>query len=478
MRWKRFLLLVILVLTLSSLSLFVLADSTISVTPVHNQIKIGEEGSFKLSVTNNEAQRQRYTIYSFQSGQGWSVDPYPLKDKIIDLASGQTYTTTIKVRAYESFLPGIYYVSIAIESDLGERRSESLKVYLSPEHPIDYVPSIRATLDINEKINPGKPVSVKLFLENKNPLNLEDLKIRIESDMPEFSKEVSVTLPPLEKKTVEFAITPNPYQQPKMYTLFFVFDRDGQTVKVIDKKIEIIPLLPEFEVVAREDKAFLRKIVMLRIRNTGNVLNEQEVKYPVSFLDGLLSRSAGSDVDTRNDQRYLVWEMLLGPNETREIQYIVDHRLLLYLFLALAVFSSFYFYVKSPIVITKKALTARGTEEGALSEIKVTLEVRNTSRKPIHHVTVTDVVPPIANVGRSLELGTLKPKEMRHTKKGTVVIWGIAELDAQEHRLITYNIKAKLNILGMFSLPRAAVEFVSGRRKGKAYSNIFRLGKE
>ena len=77
---------------------------------------------------------------------------------------------------------------------------------------------------------------------------------------------------------------------------------------------------------------------------------------------------------------------------------------------------------------------------------------------------------------RGLELGTLKPIEVKHTKKGTKVIWSLAELDAHEHRLITYKIKAKLNILGTFSLPRATAEYaVRGKHRRKGYSNVFRI---
>ncbi|MBS3140465.1 hypothetical protein J4479_05690 [Candidatus Woesearchaeota archaeon] len=70
----------------------------------------------------------------------------------------------------------------------------------------------------------------------------------------------------------------------------------------------------------------------------------------------------------------------------------------------------------------------------------------------------------------------MKPKEIRHTKQGTKVIWSLPEFEVQEHRLITYNIRAKLNILGSFKLPRAEAHY--GKRsgkKGKAYSNFLTL---
>ena len=87
--------------------------------------------------------------------------------------------------------------------------------------------------------------------------------------------------------------------------------------------------------------------------------------------------------------------------------------------------------------------------------------------------------PSMSNVERSLDLGTLRPKEINHGKHGTKVTWSLVELDAHEHRIITYKVRAKLNILGTFSLPRAGVEYGKGKRgKGKAYSNIFRVDVE
>ena len=144
--------------------------------------------------------------------------------------------------------------------------------------------------------------------------------------------------------------------------------------------------------------------------------------------------------------------------------------------LAAVILVIFYWLVRSPVMLIKKASTKKGTEAGALSEIKITLEVKNRSEKPLQNVLVSDIVPTIANVEKSLDLGTLKPKEIKHTKKGTIVVWSIAELDAEEHRLITYHVRAKLNILGTFSLPRATAEFTTSTgRKGKGYSNVFRL---
>lgn len=474
MRWKVFLLVSILLIFL--FSAFTVADSTIVTSPIKNEITTAEQGTYSLKITNDEAYLQRYSIYSLQSGQGWNVDPSPLKDKIIELNSGQSHTTTIVATPLEEFVPGIYNVHVTVQSDHGESYTKPLKFYVAPEGPVDYLPAIKATLDMNDKIDPTKPVSIKLFLENRNPLDLTDLKIRIQSTIPEFIKEVAVDLPPLEKKTVEFTIVPSKIQQPKEYTLFFVFERNEETVKIIEKNVEVLALLPKFDKEVKEDKVFLKTFRTLTVTNNGNVRNTQTVKYPSSFLASLFTSSEGKSV-VEEGQRYLTWEIELSPAESLDINMTTNYRLLLYSLAAVLLFLAFYFYVQPPVSINKTAATTKIGDSGALSEIKITLELKNHSKKSLKDVNVIDVVPGIANVDKGLELGTLKPKEIRHSKTGTKAIWSLAELDAHEHRLITYKLKAKLNILGTFSLPRATVEFKRKRRKrpGKAYSNIFRI---
>ncbi|MBI2667115.1 hypothetical protein HYX13_05890 [Candidatus Woesearchaeota archaeon] len=209
--------------------------------------------------------------------------------------------------------------------------------------------------------------------------------------------------------------------------------------------------------------------------NPGNVLTTQEVKYPFSLLSALLTKSEAS-VRLEAGQRVAVWEVSLSPAETKTLSFVTNYRLLFYLVLLLVILGLFYLYVRTPLSVKKTAVASRSTEDGTLSEIKVTLELKNNSGKVLKDVFVTDTVTAIANVEKSLELGTLKPHEIKHASHGTKIIWHIAEVEGKEHRLITYKVKAKLNILGTFSLPRAIVEYkVKGKRQRKSYSNIYRL---
>ncbi|MBI2145923.1 hypothetical protein HYU22_01110 [Candidatus Woesearchaeota archaeon] len=471
MRWRFFIALVLLVLSSS----FVLAQSTIDVTPLDYQITTAEEASFEVTVSNTENVTRVYTLYGLDAV--WGVD---VADRKFSLNPEQSKTTTVRVKPLGPFQPSTYAIKLYVDASTPgdtapvERYQRDLTVVLYPEQPVEYLPSIGVTVDVNEKISPRNPLSIKLFLENRNPLNLAGMTVRIESDIPEFAQDAVVDLPPREQKTVEFSITPNPYQQPREYTLFFVFERNGETIKVVEKKIEILPLLPGFRVEPIEETIFLKKFTQVRITNEGNVLNTQDVKVPVSLPAALFT--SGVDVGSEQGRFYLHWSLALRPNESTTIEYVTNYRILLYIIVLLALFGLFYWAVQPPVQVRKHAVAVKAGEDGTLSELKVTLEVRNRSRRQLKNIVVTDIVPSIANVTKNLELGTLKPLEIKETHRGTKISWSLPELDGHEHRIITYALRTKLNVLGDFSLPRATIEYGKRRGKvGKAYSNIFRL---
>ena len=142
----------LLLIILAMLACSVTAVSIVDTEIVKNQISPHEQAEYKLSIINKKDTKQRYSIYSFV--QGWIIDPSPLKDKIIELEPGQDHTTSILIKPKESFPPGVYHVSLNVESDSGERYSKNLKVYLKPDKPVDYLPSLKVDLDMDEKITP------------------------------------------------------------------------------------------------------------------------------------------------------------------------------------------------------------------------------------------------------------------------------------------------------------------------------------
>lgn len=473
-RWHNLIILVSLLLF--SLPL-VLAASTVTVEPVDNEITLAEEASFRVTITNDANTAQLYTLYGLEVV--WSVTP---EARRFTLAPKESKTTLVTVRPLGPFKPSAYSVKLYVDESANanaapsSRYEKEMPIILYPDEPQEYLPALGLSIDFDEQVSPQQEVPVTLQLVNRNPLNLTNLKIRIQSDMPEFVQEQTIHLSPLQEKAVEFRIMPNKFQPPREYSLFFILERMEQLIKIVEKKVEILPVKVPFSVERTDSKVLLKTNSELLITNQGNVKDTQEVMVPVSFWQSLFT-SGDALVRKEQGQRSLVWEETLEPAEKATLQYTTNYRIPMYVLIIILVLGAFYLYARSPVEVTKSASATKAGEEGTLSEVKLTLEVRNKSGKPMKDVTITDLVPSIANLEKGLELGTLKPSEVKHTHKGAKVSWSLAELDAHEHRLITYQIKAKLGILGTFSLPRASMEYKTARgRKRKAYSNIFRLG--
>ena len=148
----------------------------ITITPIKNYITTSEVASFRVSITNDAERTQTYRIYALELG--WIVEPKP-EDRVFDLKSGETKSTIVTVRAVEPFKPGAYAPTLYIDTFTGNLAEEyvhfpqSLKLYISPEGPVDYLPSIYVAVDMNDKVDPQQPLAITLVLDNRNPLDLK-----------------------------------------------------------------------------------------------------------------------------------------------------------------------------------------------------------------------------------------------------------------------------------------------------------------
>lgn len=450
-----------------------LAQEEILVAPIDNEITVKEEAVFDVTIHNIHGKERTFTLYNLDVI--WSLTPEQAQ---FTLAPGGSKSQRVRVKPLGPFQPSKYLVRLHIDMSSGtaadlptERTSADLPIILFPEEPVEYAPAVKMSVDMDEKVSPEKPLSSKVSLQNKNPRDLSGLRLYIQSEMPEFAQEALVDLPPLEEKTVELTITPNPLQLPKTYTLFFTLDHQGQTVKVVQEELEILAYQPEFTVEKTEESVFLKRFISLAVRNPGNVPQTQDVRVPISFSAALVT--SGMQIVKESGQRYLTRELVLEPGETVTISALTNYRLPLYAVIIVVVLLLLYHILKSPLQLQKRATA----HQGELSEIKVILDVRNTSKKHIKEVRITDLVPSIANLEKGLQVGTITPHDIKHTAQGTKVHWLIAELEPQEHRLVTYSLKAKFNIVGTLSLPRATAEFkregwLSRKGLGKTYSNM------
>ncbi|MBI4980143.1 hypothetical protein HZC30_01130 [Candidatus Woesearchaeota archaeon] len=462
-----------LIILLSS----VWADTVVASAAVVDHITIIDKAYFTLNVTNTDIIEHQYIISS--SDLAWAIEP---KDKVkkITLMPGESYLTELEVYPVKELSPGIYLVPVYIGGDANEE--VQLKVYLGSLTQPGYAPTVKVTVDMPAKVDPSASVSIKILLQNLNALNLTGVKVKLSSEeLPEFAQSAVVDIPSLGTKEVEFSITPNPHQQPKEYTLKVALERFGEDFKVVEQDIEVVTLLPPFSVSKVEEKwSYLKLFQVFEVKNGGNVLNQQEVRVPVSWLQAWLE-TGNAEVKTEQGQRFFTWGVTLGPNSSTAVYSAIDYRIIVYIVIVLALLIWFYIYTSCPLAVKKHAIVTKKDDEGALSEIKITIEVKNKSGKQVKDVTVVDIVPAYAvyhkgGVEAEEMDASVRPQRVTHGKEGAQVIWSLSDLDAKEQRVMSYHLKAKLNILGAISLPRATAEYMKkGGKKRKAYSNIFKL---
>ncbi|MBT3298179.1 hypothetical protein HN385_04595 [archaeon] len=454
---------------------FACADTEITYEVIDNTITLNETASFELTITNNADEPQTYTLYSFASSQGWTMDPAPLSDKVIeDIGSGDSYTVIINAQPLDELEPGVYSLSLQVDGDIDGVSNVILKSYIFSSEPVSYSPSIDVQVDMDSIIDTQEVSSILVHIENNNALNLSDLELEIQCEVDELSETHGIGIGALESKTLEITFELDAYQQPKEYPIYFVFKNGDDTIEVIEKSFEVETLVSPFDYEMEEETVFFKKFVAFTVSNNGNIENVQTFKYPVSIFNALFI-SSDSIVIEEDGQKYLAWDMELSPGEDIVVNVDFNYRILVYLVLSLLAFMIFYWIVKSPVDVRKGVITTLG-KEGALHELKIALEIRNKSNKTLSNLNVIDMIPGIANLEKSLELGTIKPEQVIPAGKETKLIWSLPELEGKEHRIITYKVKTKLDVLGSFSLPRAIVEHKNKKGKvKKSYSNTFKI---
>jgi hypothetical protein len=161
----------------------------------------------------------------------------------------------------------------------------------------------------------------------------------------------------------------------------------------------------------------------------------------------------------KDGKKYLSWYVELEPAQFAQVKVSTSYRSLFYIMLFFAIALVLFFLFKSPLVVTKK-FTSISMKEGGISDIKILIKIKNTGSHRIKDVEVIDKVPHIADIKQDFPVGTLKPdKILTHKMKGTIVKWKLDDVEGSEERMINYEIKSKLSILGNLTLSPVIIKY-------------------
>ena len=472
---KIFLICLALVLALSAVNA---AEFAVGIEPDYQSIRIDQTAEYKITVHNNMDTVENFELYS--PDVTWDVTTVPSSDRILTIAPGAKHTVTVRLKPlYVN--PGLFGVRLNIRvsgKNMLIRNYLMVGVTELNPPPGEYLPAIRSNIVMGDIVDPRENITVKLELENQNRRQINNMDIKLRSDV--INTGYKTNLGPLEKKTVTINLAIDPLTQPQEDVL-----RALIFTSAINKTYQYESMPFSFRVLQygglveniTETKEFLKTIRIITLTNIGNGDFIDVYKVERGFFARLFTSGTPKPKRYREDGvGYTGWSVNLGPYEKVTITEIVSFRVPVAVLILIVICIILYYKLRSPITLHKSA-TVLATKEGGISELKVLIVLKNRTGKVIKGVNVIDKVPHIADVSREFDMGTLHPTKMlKHAKKGTLIKWEMKELDKFEERVLAYKIKSRLSILGDFKLPVTVVKFASrSGRERSSHSNSVTL---
>jgi hypothetical protein len=167
----------------------------------------------------------------------------------------------------------------------------------------------------------------------------------------------------------------------------------------------------------------------------------------------------------------LVWEVPMAAGGTAELLITYNYRPLFWIFLVALIVLIAYYVFRSPVSASKRA-TVIASHEGGITELKVVIELVNRGSKVARHVKVMDLAPRLADVEKDFKETILSPsKIVPHEHTGTLIRWDIDMMEPREHRILTYKMKTKLQVIGGMTLPVTAVNYLIDGQERETVSN-------
>ena len=451
----------------------------VKTTPIKNQINLLEEAVFNITINNLMSVDDTYILSSLNDPR-WRVYSQPLSDyltgKHIDAKSSDSIILHFKP------LQKLYNINYKLELNLKSKRTGDtlilpFHINIVPLKPTkeQYDTNIIMYVNSDEMIDPRKESFISVELKNKAVVDFRGLVLKVSSGL--VNKELFVNLGPHEEKIIRIPLNLSPTQGPLQdFFRVILATPDGESIKQFSKPYAIIGY-SEFYEEKSIKKGFLTKQVRIKVVNKGNKAANYLLKYRTNWFESMFSRTSPKAYYYKEgSKRYLSWNLKLAKGESAEVFINENYWPLFLLLLLLCINLVIYYIFRIPVVVKKEASVIK-LKEGGISKLKVVISVKNRGSKPVSKVKLIDVIPNIAEVEKSLDIGPLKPeKVVKRSSRGTILKWDLGVLDKFDERIVSYKVKSKLSILGWFTLPAAIVKYSIKGKEFKVKSRKVRLG--
>lgn len=453
------------------------ASFDVKVTSIKDKIVVDEVAVFDIAVQNNLDTTEEFTIkkagYPF-----WDMYTDPLQSPINLKVPAQS-ASSIKLFVRPLYITSVdtYTLDIGVVlARTGQEQKVPITIGIKSTEPLigGYIPTVLASVSISpEKIDPREESTIKIVLNNQNPINYTNLTIKIESNL--FKDEIYTPLGPKEEKIIKVT---------KKLDDMVLPQEDRLVIAVFkDERLIVSPIVKEFEVIGYSTQVDSpREQSFLKIRKGVKVKSNDPrykgtIKVQTSpFKNLFLSTYPRAELVKENGRQYLVWNIELEKDRTMTVYTTENYRPIVVIIALAIVAVVLYFVFRSPIVV-RKGIANVLVSEGGVSEAKIVVRVKNRGAKQITNIEVMDNLPHIAHVEKELSIGSMQPHAvLQHPKKGLIIKWTLEALEPGDERVLSYKMKSRLAILGEFNLPAATARCKVGDKVVISNSNRVSVG--
>jgi len=462
---------------LLSMGIAYAASFDVKITPIKDKIVVDDVAEFDVAIQNNLNTDEEFTIkkagYPF-----WDMYTKPLQNPIT-LSVPASGSASIKLFVDPQYITSVdtYTLDVGVVLNrIGQEQKVPLTIGIKSTEPLisGYIPTVITSTSISpEKFDPRKEFTIKIVLNNQNPINYTNLTIKIDGNL--FKDEVHTPLGPKEEKAIEVAKKLDsmaPPQEDRM--VIAIFKDDRMIVNPIVKEFVVQEYSTQEEIPKEQSFLKIRKGIKL-ISNNPDYKGAIRIET-TSIKNLFTTTSPKAELVKENEKQYLVWQAKLGKDKTMSVYTTENYRPIVVI-IALAIAATvIYFLFRSPIVV-RKSIVNVGMSEGGISEAKVVVRVKNRSPGQITSIEVMDSLPHIVHVERELSIGSMQPHAiLKHPKRGLMIRWTIEALEAGDERVLSYKMKTRLAILGELNLPAATARAKVGNKVIISNSNRVSVG--
>jgi len=423
----------------------------------------------------------------------------------LNIKNNQPFDDTFTVSVFPSYLAG---VSASLEKtmvSIGSNSEKNIELYFSA--PLDTEQFMSAfTVTVKSLANTSIEETTKILLQTKrkSPVYISDIKLNKYALNPEEKLIIDVKVTNVDKKaseenymlkteikkgnltlqrfddlvesiparttiTKENSYVIGKYAEPGVYLINSYLKNSLNTVvasKSTTFKVNAIYKLPTDYTKKTTKIGFLTLTTTIVIKNEGNIESPSffvTETLPSVARDLFISSIQPTYVNESNGRVIYSWLVpSLKPGQSIAIIYQINLLgvWVVILIIALAIYFVFEYSFRPTIVKSHKHFGPITRER----EIPIVLELKNKSRKEIKNIVVKDTVPAILRVVNKFQ--TVKPK-IKKIKTGVELVWRFSSLKPREERILSYNVKPIIDIVGSIKLPKAEITYTDKNKKRK-----------